>query len=1147
MRCVFLRRAALVACFGVMLSSFALAASFKGPSTFGAHLTPNSIAVADFNGDGNLDIAIANRSSNDVSVLLGKGNGTFNTQVKYSAGTGGPDPVGIAAADLNGDGKPDLVVADSGTNKVSVLINTGTGTFNSAVQYSVGSIPSAVAVGDLNGDGIADIAVTNSGSSTVSVLINSGSGTFTPGGTFATDTNPSSVVIADVDGNNGNDLVVANQGGNDVSVLLNQGGGTFAAAVNYCVVSTSGSCTSVPAVSPVSVVAVDLTGDNKLDLAVASLSQSVTTLVNNGSGVFTLTATATSSQKPQGIAAGLFTAGTTPSLVVADNSTASFEIYNGNGTGVLEAAVSYLSGFGPIAIAVGDFNKDGKLDVAVVNSADNNVAVILGNGNGTFTDIQNYIVGSNSTALAVGNFNADTSPDFLVGGGSGSNSFVSVFTGNGKSVFSQASTVAFGSTVNAIAAADFNNDAKVDFVVAHQGANSVALVLGNGNATFGTPANYSTDSGPVAVAAGDFNHDGYADVVTANSGGNSVSVLLNAKTGALNPAVNYAVGTSPSAVTVGDLNNDGFLDLVVANSGSDSVSVLLGKGDGTFNPAVTYAAGTGPSAVALAKTTGHIYPDILVANKNGNSVSVLLGNGDGTFQAAASTTIPNSAPTAILGADINARGILDLVVVESGTNAVGVMPGNGNGTFGGALNYKVGVSPQTVAAVFNTGGKYDLLVANSAGGNVSALINQSPAAVMSASPTKLTFGNVQVGTTTTTQTVTLTNKGNLALSIGNITASADYPMTTTCGATLASQGSCTITVSFAPTYPGAINGMLTVQGSVTGDYLLVPITGTGQFPMAVSPVSLTFAATAVGHTSAPQTVTVINQSTVTQNFTFSATGNYNATASGTSPCGSSLTAGAKCTVSVTLSPTQSGAINGSFIVSGAGFMPQITSLSGSGTGGSTLPLSFSPASLLFDSPALGFSSLPKTVTATNTSAASANLTLTASTDWSVSGTGTKPCGGTLAAGASCQFAVIFTPSVLGYFNGSISISTGSGNPIIYDLEGLGNLDSSFSPPSLKFGPQPVGTTSPGQIVKVWNFEDTNMTVYGWAASGDFVAVPGGSQPCAVNGQVPPLLLPFCNLVVYFTPTKTGNITGAVSVTTSWATASESFPVSGTGQ
>lgn len=1147
MRRATLRHSALVAFCGLMIQTLAWSAAFKGPSTFAAHLAPISVAVADFNGDGNLDIAIANRSSNDISVLLGKGNGTFATGVKYSAGSGGPDPDSIAAIDLNGDGKPDLVVGDLGTNSISVFINAGNGTFNAAVVYKVGNAPSAVAVGDLNGDGFPDIAVTNSTDNTVTILINSGSGTFTASGLYSTDATPSAIVIADFNGDGHNDLAITNQGSNDVSILLNQGSGAFANAVNYCAVSTTQSCSSLTGITPVALVAVPLHGGTTNDLAVASSGGYVTTLLNNGSGVFTTTGLSSSSLSPRGIAAGVFVSGGGPSLVVADYSTNSFEIY-GNNNGNLSAPLSYYSGTNPIAIAVGDFNNDTKLDVVVANNADNDVAVILGGGNGTFTDTENYISGTNVRALAVGDFNGDGNSDFLVNT-SGRTFAVNLFTGNGKSVFTEAATVAFNDDVYSIATGDFNKDSKLDFAVAQQTNNSVSVVFGGGNGTFGTPATYGTDAGPVSVAAGDLNGDGYADLVTANSTGNNVSVLLNNKTGAFNAAVSYPAGTAPSAVALGDLNNDGFLDIVVANSGSANVSVLLGKGDGTFGTATTYNVGNGPSGIALAKTSGHIYPDILVSNKTDNSVSVLVGNGDGTFQAAVSYVIPNSAPVGITAADINSNGILDLIVAESGTNSVGVMQGNGNGTFAGALNYKVGVTPVSVSAIFDTGGKYDLLVGNSLGGDVTALINGSPAAVMSASPTKLTFGNEQVGSSTASQTVTLTNKGNTTLTIAGITTSADYPMTTTCGSSLASLGTCTITVTFSPSFPGAINGTLTVQGSVTGDYLLVPITGTGQYPMAVSPATLTFPSTAVGKTSASQTVTVINQSPSTQAFTFSTTGNYNAVGSGSTPCGSSLAAGAKCTVAVSLTPTQSGAINGSFIVTstGSSFIPQITSLSGTGSGGPTLPLTFSPTSLLFDSPALGFSSLPKTVTATNTSASAVNLTLTASTDWSVSGTGNSPCGGALAAGASCTFAVVFTPSVLGYFNGSISISTGSGNPVIYDLEGLGNLNSSFSPSSMKFAPQAVGTTSPGQIVKVWNFQNTNMTILGWSASGDFVAVPGGTQPCAVNGQVPPLLLPFCNLVIYFTPTKTGAINGSISVTTNWATGSESFAVSGTGQ
>ncbi len=1146
MRSVSLRPTALVAFFGVMLQTFASAAAFKGPSTFATHLAPISVAVADFNGDGNLDIAVANRSSNDISVLLGKGNGTFATEVKYSAGTGGPDPDSIVAADVNGDGKPDLIVADLGTKSVSVFINTGTGTFNPAVIYKVGNSPTAVAVADLNGDTFLDIAVTNSADNTVTILTNNGSGVFTATGLYSTGTTPSAVVIADFNNDGANDLAIANQGSNNVSILLNQGSGTFAAARNYCVANSSGACTSA---SPVSLVAIDLNGDNIPDLAIAGTGATVSTLLNNGSGVFNFTSIVGTSVQPESIAAGVFS-GTTTSLVVADYSTNSFEIYSNNLGSLSPTPLSYLSGTKPDAIAVGDFNNDKKLDVVVANSADNDVAVILGTGTGTFTDIQNFISGYNATALATGDFNDDGFADFLVSNNNTllSNYAVNLFKGNGKGVFTEADTISLPDPISSIATAYFTNNAKdLGFVVTQQASNSVSVALGNGNATFGLPASYSTDSGPVAVATGDFNGDGYPDIVTANSGGNDISVLLNTKTGTFNPASNFSAGTAPSAVAVGDVNNDGFLDIVVANSGSANVSVFLGKGNGTFGAATPYAVGNGPASIVLAKTSGHIYPDILVSNKTDNTVSVLLGNGDGTFQAQTPYSIPNSSPVGITAADINANGILDLIVTESATNSVGVMQGSGTGTFSGAVNYKVGVTPVAVAAVIDGSGKYDLVVANSAGGDVSSLVNQSPTAVMSASPTKLTFGNAQVSSTTASQVVTLTNKGNTTLDIASITTSADYPMTTTCGSTLASLGTCTITVSFAPSFPGAINGALTIQGNVTGDFLLAPLTGTGQYPMAVSPVALTFPSTAVGKSSAAQTVTVINQSKVTQSFSFSATGNYNAVASGTTPCGSSLTAGASCTVSVSLTPTQSGAINGSFIVSGSGFIPQITSLAGTATGGATLPLSFNPASLLFDSPALGFSSLPKNVTATNTTASTLNLTLTASTDWTVSGTGAAPCGGALAAGKSCTFAVVFTPSVLGYFNGSISVATGSGNPVIFDLEGLGNLNSSFSPASMKFAPQAVGTTSPGQIVKVWNFQNTNMTVLGWSASGDFVAVPGGTQPCAVNGQVPPLLLPFCNLVVYFTPTKTGAINGSISVTTNWATGSESFAVSGTGQ
>ncbi len=1150
MRRVSLRDAVLVAFCGVVLQQAGWAVAFKGASTFPAHLGPDSIVVADFNGDGNLDIAIANRTSNDISVLLGKGNGTFNPQVKYSAGTGGPDPVSIAAADLNGDGKPDLVVADLGTNSVSVLLNTGTGTFKTAVVYTVGNSPSAVAVGDLNGDGMADIAVTNSADNTVTILVNNGSGVFTTAGTFATDTAPSSVAIADFDGNGLNDVVTANAGGNDVSVLLNQGGGTFSAAVNSCVVSTGGSCNSVPAVSPVSVVAVDLTGDGKPDLAVASLSQSVVTLVNSGTGTFTLTGQSSYSLYPEAIAAGDFNNDLRQDLVVADYNARSFEIYLGAGNGSLAFPLRFLCGVGPVAIAAGDFNNDHKLDVAVVNNGENDVTIALGNGDGTFQDLASYVSGGSVRSVALGDFNKDGKIDFLVNSSVNGNYSVNLFAGAGKGIYQPAANVPLAADVYSIAVGDFDQDKNLDFVVANLSANQVSVVFGNGNGTFNPAvATYPTDSGPTSVAVADFNRDGYPDIVTANSAANDISILLNTKTGTFNPEFSIPVGSNPVAVATADLNNDGFPDIVVANAGSNNVTVLIGYGNGFFSSGVTYNVGNGPASIAIADVNGDHYADLIVTNNTDNSISVLLGNGDGTFQAQTTYTIPGSGPSGVAVADITADGIPDLVVTESSLNQIGVLPGIGDGTFQGSINYKVPVTPVAVAAADVSGdGKIDVLSANSGSGDVTILINQSPAAAMSAVPTRMVFGNVQVGGSSGSQIVTLTNKGNLALNISSFATSAGFAVTaTTCGSTLASLANCTVTITFSPTTPGTDNGELTFAGSVTSQDLIVPLSGTGQFPMAVSPVSMTFSATVVGSTSAPQTVTVHNQLSAMQSFTFATTGNYSVVGSGTNPCTGTLPANSNCTVDVTLTPTQSGAINGSFIVSGSGFMPQITSLSGSGTSGSALPLSFTPASLLFDSPALGFSSNPKTVTATNMTSGTLTLTLSPSTDWTVSGTGKSPCGGALLAGATCQFAVVFTPSVLNYFNGSISVDTGSGNPVIYNLEGLGNLDSSFTPSSIRFNAQNVGTTSPGVVVKVWNFENTSMTVLGWSGSGNFFAVPGGTRPCSVGGLVPPLLLPYCNLVVYFTPTKIGAVNGAITVTTSWATGSTALPVSGTGQ
>ena len=186
------------------------------------------MAIADLTSDGTPDIVVANTGDNSVSVLLGNGDGTFQPQVTYDTGEA---PISVAVADLNGDGTLDIVAANFGNSSVSVLLGNGDGTFQPQVSYATGTNPSSVAIADVNGDGIPDIVVANTSDNTVGVLPGNGDGTFQPQATFATGSIPSSVAVTDVNGDGKADLVVANFGDNTVGVLENNSNGSFAGQV----------------------------------------------------------------------------------------------------------------------------------------------------------------------------------------------------------------------------------------------------------------------------------------------------------------------------------------------------------------------------------------------------------------------------------------------------------------------------------------------------------------------------------------------------------------------------------------------------------------------------------------------------------------------------------------------------------------------------------------------------------------------------------------------------------------------------------------------------------------------------------------------------------------------------------------------------
>jgi protocatechuate 3,4-dioxygenase beta subunit len=331
-----------------------------GATNFAAGSNPYHVAVGDFNGDGRLDLAVANLSSTDVSILLGTGAGTFGAATNFPVGT---NPNYVAVGDFNGDGKLDLAVTKN-TGSVSILLGTGTGSFGAATPFAAGSSPDSVAVGDFNGDGQLDLAVANLLSDNVSILLGTGSGTFSAPSNFAVGTFSYSVAMGDFNGDGKLDLAVANFSSDNVSILLGTGTGSFSAATNFA------------APSPDFVAVGDFNGDGKVDLVVTSVNSSdVTILLGTGTGSFSTSAFPVSTSPS--VAVGDFNGDGKVDLAVAN---AGLSILLGTGTGSFGAPTPFAAGSNPHSVAVSNFNGDGKLDLAVANQGSDNVSVLLNNG-----------------------------------------------------------------------------------------------------------------------------------------------------------------------------------------------------------------------------------------------------------------------------------------------------------------------------------------------------------------------------------------------------------------------------------------------------------------------------------------------------------------------------------------------------------------------------------------------------------------------------------------------------------------------------------------------------------------------------------------------------------------------------------------------
>jgi hypothetical protein len=495
----------------------------------------------------------------------------FALQTTYLTGSA-PQPYSVATGDFSNNNRSDIVVANSGTDNLSIRFGLNNGTFATPMMYPIGidSHPQYVITVDINKDDQLDIVSVNSKNDSISMIMGYGNGTFVAQRMYSSGVGlyPSVVAFADLNNDNRWDFVIANTGTDSIGILL---------GYDYASFQTQKTYSSLNTLTPYSIVVNDLNNDNYLDIVTPfSGSDNIAIVLGHGNGSFgdMMTYSTGDGSQPDGIIVDDFNNDGHFDIAVVNSGTNNVGILLGYGNGSFVAMTIFSTGddSAPEAIAVGDFNNDHQLDIVVANYGTNNVGILLGYGNGTFAAIVTYSTGDGSfpVGVTVGDFNSDDRLDIaMVNDGTSS---AGIFLGCGNGSFANQVTYSVGnlSEPNSVTVGGFNSDNHLDLAVANFNDRTVGILLGYGNGTFATVRTHSAgvSSGPLFVSAGDFNNDNHSDIAVANYQDNSVVVLFGFGDGSflLGTAYTTGTGSGPYALAVGYFNNDTRLDIAVANS-----------------------------------------------------------------------------------------------------------------------------------------------------------------------------------------------------------------------------------------------------------------------------------------------------------------------------------------------------------------------------------------------------------------------------------------------------------------------------------------------------------------------------------------------------------------------------------------------------
>jgi hypothetical protein len=552
----------------------------------------------------------------------------------------------------------------------------------------------------------------------------------------------------------------------------------------------------------------------------------------------------------------------------------------------------------PFQLTDGDFNKDGKLDLAVSNFSDSTLSILLGNGDGTFQPQQTFSTLNSPFGIATGDLNGDGITDLVVGNDS---TGLNIFLGdaNGDGGFTAGISLGGGNCPLLPVLADFNHDGNLDIVVGNECGQGIEVYLGNGDGTFGPLIPVTGSDEVFGMVVADFNGDGILDLAAADYGNSSVDIYLGLGDGTFGTVTQIPVASEIITLITGDFNVDGKVDLVGGSELNTGITIFYGNGDGTFPTQSSVVATGSYRALAAEDLNGDGALDIIGIN-SGGAVQVWFSAAEGSFQSPQTigssggdygvtlgnfatsggldiATGNNSAdqvaifvPTVVISPSSEDFGLVSVgsssqqsfsvtndtssTVTISGISFTGTNPGDFSeiNTCSSPLA-TAGICTVTVTftpAAIGVRAAVLTVTDNAPGSPQTATLTGTgfAAPIVSLSTLSLTFGSQNIGVTSASQPVVLSNTGNAALNIASIstvgTNSGDFQQTNNCPVMLNLGSQCTVNVTFTPSLVGAENASLQFSDDASNSPQLVALGGTGtnvppNYSIAANPTSLT--------------------------------------------------------------------------------------------------------------------------------------------------------------------------------------------------------------------------------------------------------------------------------------------------------------------